>query len=188
MDTTGGVSLGDFLAFKNYVNTYNEQNDKDVDAIRDTQKKHHERLNDLEKKMDLLSKMSGGSGGGANTADLLDALTESEDKLRQEFDDKLNSLRDLLMEMINELEKSDKKQQEDIDEAKDLLDDHNLKLEDLQKQIDELRNSKCNQFDLDKESNELRSMIEALNDGKRAMPAPNSNADSNANSNSNVSA
>lgn len=129
--------------------------------------------------MDLMSKMGGGSGGGANTADLLDAINESEDKLRNEFDDKLNSLRDLLMEMINELEKSDKQQQEDIDAAKDQLDVHDSKLEDLQKQIDDLRNSKCNQFDLDKESNELRSMIEALNGGKMAMPGSDSNSNSN---------
>jgi hypothetical protein len=68
--------------------------------------------------------MGGGKGSGDNSADLLDAINEIEDKLRNEFDDKLNSLRDMLLEMINELEKSDKKQQEDIDAANSQLDEH----------------------------------------------------------------
>ena len=36
-----GVSLAVFQALKKQVNEYNEQNDKDVEFFRDTQKKHH---------------------------------------------------------------------------------------------------------------------------------------------------
>ena len=54
----------------------------------------------------MLSKMGGGSGKGGG-ADMLGALQDIQDNLRKEFDDKLNSLRDDLLNKIKELENSD---------------------------------------------------------------------------------
>ena len=92
-----------FLALKNQVNDYNEQNDKDLDHLRDTQKKHHQRLSDLESQIDLIKKMNKPSGDGSGGPDLLGALQDIKDELRKEFDEKLESLRDELMKKIEEL-------------------------------------------------------------------------------------
>lgn len=79
-----------------------------MDHVRATQQSHHQRLNDLENKIDLVSKMGGKSKGG-NGSDMLDALQDIQDSLRKEFDDKLDALRDDLMKKIKELEENDNK-------------------------------------------------------------------------------
>jgi len=62
-----------FLQLKNYVYNYNEQNDKDVQEMRDTTKGHHVRLNDLEGKIELLKKM-GAPKGDDGSSGLLDVI------------------------------------------------------------------------------------------------------------------
>ena len=93
-----------FLALKRQVNEYNDQNDKDVDTLRDTQKTHHQRLNDLESQIDLIKKMNrpakdGESGG----PDILELLQDIQDKLRKEFDQKLDLLKDDILQKIDYL-------------------------------------------------------------------------------------
>lgn len=95
-----------------------------MQATRDTQKKHHQRLNDLESQIDLLKKMNRPAGDGDSGAGLLDTLQEMMDKLRSEFDEKLNSLRDELLAKIAALEAKDKDQQEQIDNLTKLFDKH----------------------------------------------------------------
>ena len=56
--------------------------------------------------MEILSKMGGGGGKGGG-ADMLGVIQDIQDNLRKEFDDKLNSLRDDLLNKIKELENSD---------------------------------------------------------------------------------
>lgn len=111
-----------------------------------------------------MNKPASGDGGGG--PDLLDALQDIKDELRKEFDEKLQSLRDDLMKKIEELEKKDKEQQEEIDMLNKLFDRHEKSMEDLQSQIDQLKSTKCNQDDFDKEAHELRLMIQALGSGK----------------------
>lgn len=94
-----------------------------MDAIRDTHKKHHQRLNDLESQIDLIKKMKSPSGGDGG-AGLLDALQEIQDKLRKEFDEKLEALKNELMARIIALEEKDKDQQEQIDNLTRLFDKH----------------------------------------------------------------
>ena len=156
-----------FLALKRQVNEYNDQNDKDVDTLRDTQKTHHQRLNDLESQIDLIKKMNrpakdGESGG----PDILELLQDIQDKLRKEFDEKLDALRDELLKRIEQLEKKDSEQQGEIDMCNKLFMKHETSIEDLQLQIDQLKRNKVDQDDFDKEIHELRLMIQALGSGK----------------------
>lgn len=156
-----------FLALKRQVNEYNDQNDKDVDTLRDTQKNHHQRLNDLESQIDLIKKMNrpakdGESGG----PDILELLQDIQDKLRKEFDEKLDALREELLKRIEQLEKKDSEQQEEIDMCNKLFMKHETSIEDLQLQIDQLKRNKVDQDDFDKEIHELRLMIQALGSGK----------------------
>ena len=88
-----------FLQLKNYVYNYNEQNDKDIQELRDKGKKHHERLNDLESQIELLKKLHRPAGDD-NGPDLLDALSDIQDKLRGEFDQKLEDLKNDLLKRI----------------------------------------------------------------------------------------
>lgn len=71
--------------------------------------------------------------------DLLDALQDIKNELRKEFDEKLNALRDELMKKIQELEKKDKDQDEEISLVNKLFDKHEKTLEDLQDQINQLK-------------------------------------------------
>ena len=75
--------------------------------MRDTQKNHHQRLNDLESQIELIKKMNRPKDDGDGGPDLLDALQDIQEKLRKEFDEKLDALRDELMKKIEELEKKD---------------------------------------------------------------------------------
>lgn len=156
-----------FLALKRQVNEYNDQNDKDVDTLRDTSKTHHQRLNDLESQIDLIKKMNrpakdGESGG----PDILELLQDIQDKMRKEFDEKLDALREELLKRIEQLEKKDSEQQEEIDMCNKLFMKHETSIEDLQLQIDQLKRNKVDQDDFDKEIHELRLMIQALGSGK----------------------
>jgi hypothetical protein len=72
-----------------------------VDTLRDTSKTHHQRLNDLESQIDLIKKMNrpakdGESGG----PDILELLQDIQDKMRKEFDEKLDALREELLKRI----------------------------------------------------------------------------------------
>lgn len=124
-----------FLQLKNYVYNYNEQNDKDVQDIRDTNKSHHQRLNDLESQIELIKKMRAPSSDGDSGAGLLDAIQDIQDKLRTEFDAKIGALKDELMKLIEELKKKDTDQQEEIDNLKTLFDTHEKKLDELMQDL-----------------------------------------------------
>ena len=69
----------------------------------------------------------------------MDALQDIKNELRKEFDEKLNALRDELMKKIEELEKKDKDQDEEISLVNKLFDKHEKTLEDLQDQINQLK-------------------------------------------------
>lgn len=84
------VPMNVFLELKNYTYNYYEQNNQNVQDIRDHIKKHNERLNDLENQMDLLKSMSAPAGDDGKG--LLDALQDIQDKLRKEFNEKLDNL------------------------------------------------------------------------------------------------
>lgn len=96
-----------FLALKNQVNEYNDQNDKDIDFLRDTQKKHHQRLNDLESQIDLIKKMNRPAKDDGSGPDLLEALQDIKDELRKETDEKLQAMMDELNKRFEALEKKD---------------------------------------------------------------------------------
>ena len=68
---------------------------------------------------------------GDSGPDLLDALQDIQDKLRKEFDEKLDALRDELLKRIEELEKKDSEQQEEINMCNKLFDRHESAIEDL---------------------------------------------------------
>ena len=107
-----------------------------MQATRDTQKQHHQRLSDLESQIDLLKKMNRPAGSEDTGPDLLDALQDIQDKLRAEFDQKLNDLRDELMAKIKALEEKDKDQQEQIDNLTRLFDKHQQQLDDIMLQLE----------------------------------------------------
>lgn len=98
--------------------------------------------------------------------DLLDALQDIKDELRKEFDEKLQAMMDELNKRFEALEKKDAEQEEQIETVNKLFDRHEKSIEDLQMQIDQLKNSKVDQDEFDKESHELRLMIQALGTGK----------------------
>ena len=103
---------------------------------------------------------------GDSGPDLLDALQDIQDKLRKEFDEKLDALREELLKRIEQLEKKDSEQQGEIDMCNKLFMKHETSIEDLQLQIDQLKRNKVDQDDFDKEIHELRLMIQALGSGK----------------------
>lgn len=73
--------------------------------LRDKDKKMNERITDLENQLELLKKMGGGTGGGDGGSGILDALNDITDKMRKEFDEKLDELRNDLLKRIEEVEK-----------------------------------------------------------------------------------
>ena len=83
------------------------------------------------------------AGNNDSGPDLLDALQDIKNELRKEFDEKLAALRDELMKKIEELEKKDKDQDEEISMVNKLFDRHEKSLEDLQEQINQLKSGKC---------------------------------------------
>jgi len=101
-----------FLQLKNLVNTYTEQTDKDVADLRDWDKKAGIRLSDLESQLDLLKKMN--RPAGDDGAGLLDTLNEITDKIRKEFDEKLDALRDELLARIEALELESREKDTDL--------------------------------------------------------------------------
>lgn len=98
--------------------------------------------------------------------DLLEALQDIKDELRKEFDEKLQAMMDELNKRFEALEKKDAEQEDKIDTVNKLFDTHEQRLEDLQMQIDQLKNNKVSQDEFDKESHQLRLMIQALGTGK----------------------
>jgi uncharacterized protein YhaN len=101
-----------FLQLKKLVNTYTTETDKDVAALRDQDKKAGIRLSDLESQLDLLKKMN--RPAGDDGSGLLDALNDITDKMRKEFDGKLDALRDELLKRIEALELESREKDTDL--------------------------------------------------------------------------
>lgn len=101
-----------FLQLKNLVNVYHDEHDKDIADLRDKDKKTGIRLSDLESQLELLKKMN--RPAGDDGADLLDALNEITDKIRKEFDEKLDALRDELLKRIEALEQESREKDTDL--------------------------------------------------------------------------
>lgn len=94
--------------------------------MRDTQKSHHKRLNDLESQIELLKGLHSPAGDDGSTG-LLDALQDMQNKLRSEFDDKLLSVQDVLkrlMALEEESREKDTDLQDQIDNLNKLFDKH----------------------------------------------------------------
>ena len=103
---------------------------------------------------------------GDDGAGLLDALQEIQDKLRSEFDEKLENLKNELLKRIVALEEKDKDLQEQIDNLNKLFDKHQQEIESVQIALEGLKKDKVEVDDFDKECYELRQMIQALGSGK----------------------
>ena len=102
-----------FLELKNQINEYNEGNGKNVSDLREKDKNMNERINDLESQLELLKQM-GGSGGGDGGQGLLGALNDITDKMRKEFDGKLDELRNDLLKRIEALEAESREKDADL--------------------------------------------------------------------------
>lgn len=77
------------------VNVNQEENEKDL-------KDHKDRLTALENQVDMLKALGAPKGEGGNPgAGLLDTLNDITDKMRKEFDDKMDNL----LKRIEALEK-----------------------------------------------------------------------------------
>ena len=100
------------MQLKKLVNTYTTETDKDVAALRDQDKKAGIRLSDLESQLDLLKKMN--RPAGDDGSGLLDALNDITDKMRKEFDGKLDALRDELLKRIEALELESREKDTDL--------------------------------------------------------------------------
>ena len=122
--------------------------------MRDTSKSHHQRLNDLENQIELIKKMSKPAGDDGSTG-LLDLIQDMQDKLRGEFDGKLESLKKLLMDEIAALKIKDADQQTEIDNLKTLFDNHEKRLEDMLQDINQVKEHKVDQDDYDKQIQEM---------------------------------
>lgn len=133
--------------------------------MRDTTKNHHQRLNDLETQIELIKKMNKPAGDDGSSG-LLDLIQDMQDKLRGEFDSKLENLKRELMMEIDELKKKDADQQVEIDNLKTLFDNHEKRLEDLLVDINQVKEHKVDQDDYDKQIAEMMQMIQALSSGK----------------------
>lgn len=65
-DGTGSQRSGEehptmtvFMELKNYVYNYVNQNDEDIQFLRDNHVKNHNRLNDIDKQIEFLKKLKG---------------------------------------------------------------------------------------------------------------------------------
>ena len=79
-----------FNELKKMVILNQEQNLENFDQNQQNIQKLKQRIDDLDSQMELLKKMSQPSGDGG--IGILDALNEMTDRIRAEFDDKINDL------------------------------------------------------------------------------------------------
>lgn len=139
-----------------------------------------ERVGDAETAIEFLKKLGAPSGGDGG-AGLLDALNDMTEKLRKEFNDKLDNLnndltksmdgtRDDLLARLQKLEEEtkavDDDEQKQIDELKLLQNGTSDKLEALEEAVNKLKVNKCEQDDFDKEIFDIKEMIANLGAGK----------------------
>lgn len=81
------------------------------------------------------------------------------------MDQKIDGLRDELMDKIRELEDSDKAQQNSIESADEKIGAQNKAIDELMDEIAQLKEIKCDKSDEIKDCNELRNAINALSKG-----------------------
>jgi len=137
-----------FNQLKDLVNANQDQtkvNTDDIAALKANNTKFNERMGDAETAIDFLKKLGAPSGGDGG-AGLLDALNDMTEKLRKEFDGKLQDTKDNLtgkmgdmnenlLKRLEALEKETKEvdddEQRQIDELKDRMDKNDLCVEGL---------------------------------------------------------
>ena len=99
------VTIDMFNALKDMVNKNGERtgvNTEDIAALKATNKKLDGRMGDAETAIDFLKKL-GAPAGGDGGAGLLDALNDMTEKLRKEFNEKLQEQKDGLEGQMGEM-------------------------------------------------------------------------------------
>ena len=94
------VTLPMFKDFQALVDGYEEENQKQFGG-------HKERIDLLEGQVELLKKMGAPKGDGGGGAGLLDTLEEITGKLRQEFQEKLDKLEEMIKKVDERENKMD---------------------------------------------------------------------------------
>ena len=105
MTAAPDVTLNMFNALKDSVKTNQDQtkvNTDDIAALKGDNNKVKERMGDAETAIDFLKKLGAPSGGDGG-AGLLDALNDMTEKLRKEFNEKLQEQKDGLEGQMGEM-------------------------------------------------------------------------------------
>ena len=129
------VTIDMFNALKDMVQKNGDQtgvNTEDIAALKAANKKLDGRMGDAETAIDFLKKL-GAPSGGEGGAGLLDALNDMTEKLRKEFNEKLQEQKDGLEGQMGEMNDDLLKRLQALEEQTKAVD------EDEQKQIDELK-------------------------------------------------
>ena len=125
--------LGPELVTKNEFNNfvkqvtgdkYKQRSDENLGDLKDIKDDHAMRITSLEGQLELLKKMNAPSGGDKGEG-LLDVLNEITDKLRKEFQDKLDDL-------SKRIEQVNKESVDRDNNANITLDDHEGRLKKLE--------------------------------------------------------
>lgn len=163
-DSGAPVSNDDMVSkidFNNFVSKitgdkYASRNDENVGDLKEVKDDHAMRISSLEGQIELLKKMAAPSGGGEG---LLDVLNDITDKMRKEFQDKMDDLSKRIEEVnSNSIERDS--------QATITLNDHEGRLKKLEDVTATLQDEKADKVAVNDEVNRLEKMIEDLGNGK----------------------
>ena len=115
----------------------------DAKDARDRDSALEARVTDLEAQVELLKKMGAPKGDGDSGAGLLDALNEITDKLRKDLMDKIGDLTKRLEALEVETKAVDEDEQRQIDELQLMEKAHQEQLDELTKNIKDLKATKA---------------------------------------------
>jgi chromosome segregation ATPase len=150
---------------------YKSRGDENVGDLKETKDDHAMRIASLEGQIELLKKMNAPSDGSGGEG-LLDVLNDITDKMRKEFQDKLDDL-------AKRIEEVDTDSKERDSQAVITMNDHEGRLKNLEDCTATLQDEKADKVDVNDEINRLEKMIEDLGAGKpvevRAASAKSSN-------------
>ena len=172
-DTSDLVTKIDFNNFVTKItgDKYQSRTDETVGDLKEVKDDHAIRIASLEGQIELLKKMRAPEGGNAGEG-LLDVLNDITDKMRKEFQDKLDDLAKRIEQVNTESIERDS-------QAIITLDDHEGRLKKLEDCTATLQDEKADKVDVNDEINRLEKMIEDLGNGKpvevRAASAKGSN-------------
>ena len=137
---------------------FSNRQGENLGDLKDAKDDHQMRIASLEGQIELLKKMNAPSNGDGGQG-LLDVLNDITDKMRKEFQDKLDDL-------SKRIEQVDKESKDRDSEANITLDDHEERLKKLEGITATLQDEKADKVDVNNDVLRLEKMIEDLGSGK----------------------